>query len=147
LTKILLEKYWQIQPILLDSKEGYIENIGDTTAGLVIGDRAIGLEKRFPYVYDLGAIWRDYTGGLPFVFAAWVANRPLPSDFIAQFNRALQAGLDHIPQLIYILPTQYFGFDLTEYFTQNISYTFDGLKKQALKRFLKELKSDKLVAL
>ena len=141
LAKILLEKYWHLNPVLLDSEEGYIEKIEGTTAGLVIGDRTIGLSERFKYVYDLGQKWADYTEGLPFVFAAWVSNKKLPDDFIKKFNEALSIGLEQIPQLIYILPTQYFAFDLKEYFTKNISYTLDTPKKVALKRFLKEIEN------
>lgn len=139
LTQLLLEKYWHLNPILLNSTEGYIDNIGDTTAGLVIGDKTIGLDKRFKYVYDLGDIWAKYTEGMPFVFAAWVSNRKLPFEFIQEFNKALQLGLEHIPQLIYILPTQEAGFDLKEYFTHHISYDLDAAKKLALQRFLTEI--------
>jgi chorismate dehydratase len=139
LTNVLLKKYWQIDPILVQGTEGYIENMGGMTAGLVIGDRTMGLHERFKYVYDLGEAWYDFTGGLPFVFAAWVSNQPLPDDFIKDFNAALQAGLDHIPQLMYILPTEYFDFDLEAYFTKNISYHLDAAKKESLKRFLSEL--------
>jgi chorismate dehydratase len=141
LAKVLLEKYWHLNPILLDSQDGYIEKISGTTAGLVIGDRTIGLSERFNYVYDLGQKWADYTEGLPFVFAAWVSNKKLPDDFIKKFNEALSIGLEQIPQLIYILPTQYFAFDLKEYFTKNISYTLDHQKKKALQRFLSEIEN------
>lgn len=141
LAKVLLEHYWQLNPIFLDTKEGYIKNIGGTTAGLVIGDRTIGLSERFKYVYDLGETWAKYTEGLPFVFAAWVSNKKLPDAFIKKFNEALKIGLEQIPQLIFILPTQYFAFDLKEYFTENISYTLDAPKKMALKRFLHEIKN------
>jgi predicted solute-binding protein len=41
--------------------------------------------------------------------------------------------------LIYILPTEYFEFDLKEYFTKNISFTFDDAKREGLKRFLNEV--------
>jgi chorismate dehydratase len=139
LTQLLLEKYWHLNPILLNSTDGYIDNIGGTTAGLVIGDKTIGLDQRFKYVYDLGDIWAKYTEGSPFVFAAWVSNRKLPLDFIKQFNAALHRGLEHIPELIYILPTQEAGFDLKEYFTHHISYDLDAAKKAALQRFLKEI--------
>jgi chorismate dehydratase len=138
LTKVLLKKHWKISPFLVQGTEGYIDKIGDATAGLVIGDRTIGLDKKFPFVYDLGQVWMDYTG-LPFVFAAWVSNKKLPDAFIEKFNTALKSGLEHIPQLIYILPTEYFEFDLKEYFTKNISYTFDDAKREGLKRFLSEV--------
>jgi chorismate dehydratase len=146
LTKVLLDKYWQIEPNLHAGTEGYIDHIGGTTAGLVIGDRTIGLHERFNYVYDLGEAWFDWTDGLPFVFAAWVSNRALPKAFIDRFNAALQAGLDNIPQLMYILPTEYFDFDLEAYFTKHISYDLNATKRRALNKFLTEIKSPELVA-
>lgn len=146
LAKVLLKHFWHLEPILMNSTEGYIDNIANDTAGLVIGDRTIGLDKKFPYVYDLAEAWMQYTG-LPFVFAAWVSNKPLPADFVARFNEALKQGLEHIPQLIYILPTEYFAFDLKAYFTEHISYTLDAAKKQGLQRFLYELSALSKVAL
>lgn len=140
LTKILLQKYWQLSPNLLDSQEGYIEKIEGTTGALVIGDRAIGLEKRFPFVYDLGAVWEQFTG-LPFVFAAWVSNKALPAAFIQEFNEALAYGLARIPELLLLLPIPNQQFDLEQYFTKNIKYNLDQPKKEALALFLKHLKT------
>lgn len=137
LTKVLLKKYWKLQPVLTPSTEGYLDTLEEATAYLAIGDKTMGLESRFRYIYDLGEIWQDWTG-LPFVFAAWVSNKTLPDDFIQEFNAALKTGLEHIQELIYILPTQYFEFDLKEYFTKNISYTLDNAKRQGLERFLEE---------
>ncbi len=138
LTKILLKKYWKINPVLINTTEGYLDNIEKDAAYLAIGDKTIGLDMRFEYVYDLGEIWQKWTG-LPFVFAAWVSNKKLPADFIQRFNEALNIGLEHIQELIYILPTQYFEFDLKEYFTKNISYTLDAAKRKGLERFLREI--------
>lgn len=138
LVQILLREYWRLAPELIPATEGYIETIGGTTGGLVIGDRTIGLHQRFPYVYDLGEAWMDHTG-LPFVFAAWISNQSPDSEFILEFNLALQLGLQHIPELIYLLPTPQPGFDLKEYFTHFISYELDARKKQALALFLKKM--------
>ena len=138
LLKVLMKKHWKISPKAMPAQDGYIEQIAGTRAGLVIGDRTIGLDARFPYVYDLGAAWEEYTG-LPFVFAAWVSNRPLDPAFIEKFNKALAAGLAHIPQLVYLLPQPESGFDLQEYFTQFISYELDAPKRKALGLFLEEI--------
>ncbi len=145
LTKILFKKYWHKTPNFIVGTEGYIENIKNTTAGLVIGDRTIGLSERFTYTYDLAETWQLWTG-LPFVFAAWVSNKKLDNDFIKQFNQALHLGLEHIQELIYILPTQYFHFDLKEYFTKNISYDLTEAKRAGLQRFLAEIKEYNLEA-
>lgn len=138
LLKVLMREHWKISPQTIPAEEGYIDQIGGSLAGLVIGDRTMGLDQRFPYVYDLGAVWEDYTG-LPFVFAVWISNQPLEAAFVARFNRALAAGLAHIPQLVYLLPQPESGFDLQEYFTQYISYELDPPKRKALGRFLQEI--------
>ena len=143
LAQILLREYWQHQPRIHAAEEGFIAQIGGTTAAVVIGDRCIGLDQKHRFYYDLGTAWLEFTG-LPFVFATWVSNKPLPADFIDRFNLAMQTGLDHIPQLIQLLPTPKSDFDLSAYFNQHISYHFDQPKKKALARFLKYLNTDKM---
>jgi chorismate dehydratase len=135
LTKVLLQNYWRLSPQLLAAREGYMKRIKGNVGGLVIGDRAIGLEKQFKYVYDLGEEWQRFTG-LPFVFATWISTRTLPSDFVQRFDRALQKGLDAIPELLYLLPTPKADFSLEDYFNQYISYDFDAPKRKALELFL-----------
>ncbi|MEZ4961496.1 MAG: menaquinone biosynthesis protein [Saprospiraceae bacterium] len=135
LVQLLLKDHWRQSTKLLQATEGFEAKIGGTTGALIIGDRAIGKDLAYPFVYDLGEAWQQFTG-LPFVFAAWVSNRPLDPAFVQRFNAALQMGLDHIPQLMYILPSPQPGFDLQRYFTENISYQLDRDKKRALKLFL-----------
>ena len=135
LTRLLLQEYWKLNPKLVAAEEGYIDRIGGTTGGLVIGDRTIGLEERFPYVYDLGEVWKTHTG-LPFVFAAWVSVKPLAPDFVVAFNKALREGMEHLPELQLLLSSPHPDFDLVEYFTHHIDYDLDGPKREALARFL-----------
>ena len=142
LAQVLCREYWHIQPTFIPATEGFESRIGGDTAGLIIGDRAIGKEKQFAYVYDLAAAWSDWTG-LPFVFAAWVSTRPLALALIDRFNFALAEGIAHIPELIKILPTMPPGFDLEDYFRHNISYDLDDSKWAALNRFLGYIAGDK----
>lgn len=135
LARLLLEEYWQLSPELRPATEGYIDQIGGTTGGLVIGDRTIGLDQRFRYVYDLGEAWKAHTG-LPFVFAAWVAVKPLSETFIAAFNAALSDGMKHLPELQLLLSSPHPDFDLVDYFTHSIDYDLDAPKRVALERFL-----------
>jgi chorismate dehydratase len=146
LVKILLEKHWHLHPRLLPSGPGFEEQVAGNTAALIIGDRAIGLDEKFPFVYDLGSAWLEFTG-LPFVFAAWVSNFPLEETFLGQFNEALQLGLDLIPDLMYLLPSPHPGFDLQRYYRENISYTFDQDKKKALELFLSHLQASEMVGI
>jgi chorismate dehydratase len=139
LTPMLCREYWGVEPEWLPAYEGYEQHIKGDTAGLVIGDRAIGLEKRFPFAYDLGEAWVAWTG-LPFVFAAWVSTRLPEESFTRRFNEALADGIAQIPRLIQILPT-FPGFDLETYFRQNISYDLDEAKWLGLQHFLDRLSS------
>lgn len=138
LTKILLKNFWKYSVEFIDATPGYIKKISGTTAGLIIGDRTIQHGKKFKYEYDLGEAWMEYTG-LPFSFANWVSTKPLSKSFIESFNAALKSGIDAIPDLLYIIPPPANGFDLKQYYLENISYDFDASKKKALRRFLKEM--------
>lgn len=133
LAKLLLRDYWKIDPVLLDTQSDYRSRIKGTTAGLVIGDRALEQRTVSPYIYDLGEAWKAHTG-LPFVFAAWVSNKPLPANFVAEFDAANGEGLKHIDTVVARNPFPV--FDLHDYYTKYISYELDAAKREGLKKFL-----------
>lgn len=141
LTRYLLQHHWQLQPELVQAYPGYEQDIEGHTGGLIIGDRAIGLETQYPYVYDLGLEWKNHSG-LPFVFAAWVANRDLPPAFLRHFNAALAHGVERIPQVAAMFQSAYPHFSTLDYFSQYIDYHFDAPKRQALEQFLGWLRAE-----
>lgn len=142
LVRILMEDYWKMKPVFLPATPGFEEKIKGTTGGLVIGDRAIVQATRHSRIFDLGEAWQKHTG-LPFVFAAWVSRRPLSAGFLARFNAALRLGIEHIPQLMYLLPAPQPGFDLQRYFTENISYELNEKKRKGLDLFLASVNAEK----
>ncbi len=141
LVKILLKEYWNVNPVITDADEDFRSHIKGTTAGLVIGDRAFEQRKISPFIYDLGAAWKQFTG-LPFVFAAWISNKPLQPAFIRSFNAATGFGLQQLDNVIKENP--YRLFDLHDYFTHRISYTLDAAKKRGLELFLQKLQQSYL---
>ena len=133
LAQLLLENHWK-QPVeYRPATEHFIDYINGANAGVIIGDRALQQLHNFEYVYDLSAAWKDYTG-LDFIFAAWVANKDLPQDFIDRFNAANAEGLKHLPEVIAENPFPY--YDLHTYYTDNIKYYLDEEKKKGLEKFL-----------
>jgi len=138
LVQILFRYHWKVNPVLVPAAPGFERQITGTYGALIIGDRTAGLDKVYPYVYDLGEAWMDFTG-LPFVFAAWVSNVPLDPEFIEEFNEALLSGIESVPQLIYLIPRPHPDFDLQDYFTRNISYPLDAEKRKGLELFLRYL--------
>ena len=142
LAKVLLKEYWQLTPKLVDTRSEYQSQIRGTTAGLLIGDRALAQRKISPYIYDLGEAWQKHTG-LPFAFACWIANKKLPSEFISSFNEANQWGVTHIEQVIQENPSDV--FDLSKYYSSHITYLFDEQKHEGLALFLNKIKEPVIV--
>jgi chorismate dehydratase len=134
LTRILLKHYWKLNPILENTPgDEYIHRIGHKTAGLVIGDRALVQRQHSRYIYDLGEAWKDFTG-LGFVFATWISNKEIDPAFLDEFNKINGIGLNLIPEIISLNP--YPHFDLEQYYTKNMSYMLDDIKRSGMKKFL-----------
>jgi chorismate dehydratase len=136
LAKILFKEYWKKEVVLKDAQEDFRANIKGNVAGIVIGDRALEQRNISPFMYDLAANWIAFTG-LPFVFAAWIANKPLGDDFEDAFNRANAYGLKHIDEVV--AEQHYTQFDLKKYYTENISYQLTENKRKGLALFLEKL--------
>jgi len=136
LLKILLKDFWKISPDFIASEVGFEKDINDTTAGLIIGDRALVQLNNFSFVYDLAETWQQMTN-LPFVFAAWVANKSLPEEFISQFNISIKNSLTHIDKIVESIGFP--DYDLNVYFKENIDYVLDDKKMEGLKLFLSKI--------
>lgn len=132
LLKILLKKHWKIEPDLIDVKEEFQDRIQGDTAGLVIGDRALEIRSKYPYVYDLGLAWKQMTG-LPFVFAAWVSVKPLDAAFVKEFSEACALGVGHLVALG--RGSHLASYNLQEYYTKNIHFYIDDAKKIGMRKF------------
>ncbi len=139
LASILLRDYWKKEVVFLKADKGYIQQIKGKTAGVIIGDRALAARPHFKYIYDLSVAWNVFTK-LPFVFATWIANKPMPQHFMEAFDKANAIGLNHINEVIATIPKTEQVYDLNTYYNQNISYHFDAEKRKGLELFLSLLK-------
>lgn len=79
LLKILLVRYFQLDGVVMEKTDSSaLEPLEDANADamLLIGDSALraAVSVSTGYCYDLGELWRDWTG-LPFVFALWLVNK------------------------------------------------------------------------
>lgn len=117
-----------------------IAAFANTDGVLVIGDRVFDVEQRYAYNYDLAYEWQQQTG-LPFVFAAWVANRPLAPEFEQRFEKALGLGIQQIEQAV---AERYKHGILSHeqavyYLRHNISFNLDAPKREAMELFISKL--------
>lgn len=128
LAKVLLKFHYKIDATFLTEPNVKSDAI------VLIGDRTFGQKDQFAYAYDMGEEWFKFTG-LPFVYAAWVANKAIPASFTHQFDEALKYGLSQRKQLIANLPV-YPGFDLSDYLMNKLDFELNDAKREALKLFL-----------
>lgn len=144
LLRWLMQEYWGIHSETIQaSDDSYRKEIKGTTAGLVIGDRAFEQRKISTFIYDLASEWRAITG-LPFVFAAWISNKPMTQPFILKFNEANAVGLNHIDEIV--AEQQFDLFDLKKYYSLHMSYKLDERKIKGMKLFLQYIGEQDLVA-
>ncbi|WP_316800406.1 menaquinone biosynthesis protein [Pedobacter frigidisoli] len=128
LAKVLLKFYWK------QDVEFTTDTTAKTDAIVLIGDRTFGRKNDFAFVYDMGQEWKNFTG-LPFMYAAWVANKEIPKEFKNEFNAALKLGLDHRQDVLRELPRTD-NFDLEDYLYHKLQFEVTDDRKKALNRFL-----------
>jgi chorismate dehydratase len=134
LAQVLFKNYWKVEPELIVEAIDYGQSNDAELAFVQIGDRTFGKKEHYNYVYDLSEEWKKFTG-LPFVFAAWIANKPIPVEFIEEFNRSLKFGLDRRAELLKELPKRN-DFDLDDYLMHKLDFELTEDKRKALYLFL-----------
>ena len=139
LAMVLLKNFWKISPEIFVNAGNYAQSDDGTTAFVQIGDRTFGKKGKYKFVYDLSEEWQKFTG-LPFVFAAWIANKPVQDTFINKFNYALGYGLNHRAELLKELPI-YPYFDLEDYLMKKLDFDLTEDKTKALYLFLDYVKA------
>jgi chorismate dehydratase len=139
LAKVLLKNFWKVSPELVSGAEDYADSTDPHTAFVQIGDRTFGKREKYQFVYDLSEEWQKFTG-LPFVFAAWIANKPISQEFIDEFNASIKYGLDHRQELLKSLP-KHENFDLEDYLMHKLDFELTEDKKKALYLFLDYIKA------
>ena len=132
LAKILLKYFWK-KEVVFKERTIDIVSLKDGEAFVLIGDRTFGIQEHYQHVYDLATAWYKFTG-LPFVFAAWVANTVLSADFIKEFNAVLAYGLANKNEVI--KANQLANFDVADYLNNKINYHLSEDKLKSIELYL-----------
>jgi chorismate dehydratase len=128
LAKVLLKFHWMQEVEFTTDQEE------QTDAIVLIGDRTFSNRRGYAHAYDMGAEWMKFTG-LPFLYAAWIANKAIPDAFVAQFNEALKFGLAHRKEVMEELP-DISGFDMEDYLMHKLDFDLTPQKREAMDLFL-----------
>ena len=136
LAKVLSHNLWNVNPEWTPfTQEHTLKDIDPYDGLVIIGDKVFEHESHFKYKYDLAEEWIRLTG-LPFVFAAWVANKKIDGEFIDNFNKALRKGVENIKESIdFYPPVSLSKIEAELYLRNNISFEFTKEKREGLKLF------------
>ena len=138
LARILAKFFWKREFKWKPTSENFdFRRIPADEGVVMIGDQCFEFENSFIYRIDLAGEWHRFTG-LPFAFACWTANRKLDEDFLYEFNEALSTGIRNIPAVIrkYGKKGAIKGNDLKTYLTENMDFTLNNDKREAIRVFL-----------
>ena len=143
LVQILAKHFWKKNFIYSKTCAGFESKMLQTGEAMVmIGDKALLHQNDHAVVFDLAEEWIKFSG-LPFVFAFWVANKPIDEQFQLLFSLALEMGLSDLgkvaKQAVEDNPALK-SIDILSYFTDNISYMVDEKKIEGYKLFSTYLK-------
>jgi chorismate dehydratase len=113
-------------------------------AAVMIGDHFMRARREGLLVMDLAEEWHSWTG-LPFVFALWLVREdapelPLPGGAGPFFHRSLEAGMQHLPDIVDEAwrSIGWTKLELREYLTENISYTLGEAERESLALFFEK---------
>ena len=135
LLQVLLALKYQVQPA------AYVTLADSYDAFLLMGNEGLrqrGGHRDYPYIYDLGAEWHQWTG-LPFVFARWLVRKDMDRKAVAVLEDALYVGMqDWADGLFRSSPSRddllMHPRDVLEY-TQGIRYFIGVPEQRAMDRF------------
>jgi chorismate dehydratase len=147
LLRILLERRYNVRPEFVEVDDPLAHARAGEPA-MVIGDTAIDAAFEFPSerVYDLGSLWRDWTGEQS-VTAVWVARREVFQSRIEEVRECLHAltdayswGRAHRDDVIAIAQSvkpRPAGF--YEIYYGKLNFTFHSAAQRGLAAYCREL--------
>lgn len=150
LVRVLAREHWRIAPEWVDFADCVSacalqgSGLAYGEAMVAIGDKVFALTAahRYAFRYDLAQEWHDYTGGLPFVFAAWVACTEAGLAFAPVLNGALAYGVNHIADSITGTVNRSRDFEFApacRYLTESIKFDLDDRKRLAMRLFWEKI--------
>jgi chorismate dehydratase len=134
LVKIIFREFLGFEPEWKTTAPDLRSMMQQADAALIIGDPAMTIPRDRFRVFDLAALWHEFTG-LGFVFAMWmVRNESAEKVGSLDFARARDDGLSNLDQVIASYPHQIpFSEDESrQYLTQNIVFTVDQEMRKGL---------------
>ncbi|HEX9543889.1 MAG TPA: menaquinone biosynthesis protein [Pyrinomonadaceae bacterium] len=135
LVRIIFKEFLQFEPEWATCPPDLKQMLRNSDAALIIGDPAMTLAREGLRVWDMAALWHDFTG-LGFVFALWMVGATSGTPAI-DFVQACKEGLAQRNEIIDYYE-QSLGLsrgELETYLTENITFFLDDDLRKGLELF------------
>jgi chorismate dehydratase len=139
LVEVIFREFLGRAPRLEQTAPDLGRMLGAHDAALVIGDPAMTFERKGLRVYDMAALWREFTG-LGFVFAMWMANMSTGVQVRGvDFAGARDEGLARVEEIAagYERELGRPRAELVRYLTENICFELDEAMRAGLELFFR----------
>jgi chorismate dehydratase len=139
LVEVIFREFVGRAPRLEQSAPDLARMLDAHDAALVIGDPAMTFAREGLRVYDMAALWREFTG-LGFVFAMWMANASAGGRVRAlDFAGARDEGLARVGEIAaeYERELGRPRAELVRYLTENICFELDEGMRAGLELFFR----------
>lgn len=147
LVKIIFREFLNSEPAWETNVPDIAALMEGNDAALVIGDPAMRLGSKELHVFDLAALWHEFTN-TGFVFAMWMA-RAATADAVrgVDFAGARDEGLGRIDEIIsqYESEVLLSPAEIREYLTDNITFTVDDNLEQGMRLYFALAKKHGLI--
>ena len=139
----------------LQFQNQFITGWGNAEAFLLVGDHALRerLLARYAYVYDLGDLWRHYTGK-PMVYLLWAVKKETfrrRREEVRDFHRTLQRGLELMRSDWAVTAAKLKGYDwvrspqtITQLWT-SVNYELSPPHYEGLDKFFDDCAEDGII--
>ena len=139
LVEVIFREFLGREPRLEPFEPALADMLRRHDAALVIGDPAMTFEREGLRVYDMAALWREFTG-LGFVFAMWMADAGASERVRAvDFAAARDEGLAAVEEIAagYERELGRPRAELVRYLTENISFELNEEMRAGLELFFR----------
>jgi chorismate dehydratase len=135
LVKIIFKEFLGFEPEWTTRSPDLKAMLREKDAALIIGDPAMTFAREGLRVWDLAALWHDFTS-LGFVFAMWMAGKPSAATAI-DFVQAAREGLARRNEIIdtYEQSLKLSRSELEIYLTKNITFFLDDDLRKGLELY------------
>lgn len=136
LVKIIFQEFIGSEPRWITATPDLKTMLAENDAALIIGDPGMTFKREGLNVFDLGHLWRRYTG-LGFVFAMWMVADDVPPPEKIDFVAACEEGLAS-RDLIIDFYQPLLGLsrqELHDYLHENISFSLDDELRDGLELY------------